>query len=57
MWYARSAEFLQTPALDKLRWMRLLGDVVFAAGLLGVGYFVIGLSGGWSLGERVGSEE
>ncbi|MBZ0253300.1 MAG: cbb3-type cytochrome c oxidase subunit I, partial [Candidatus Methylomirabilis sp.] len=26
MWYARSAEFLQTPVLEKLRWMRAVGD-------------------------------
>ena len=25
MWYARSAEFLQTPLMDKLRWLRVAG--------------------------------
>ncbi|MCA9691821.1 MAG: cbb3-type cytochrome c oxidase subunit I, partial [Myxococcales bacterium] len=48
MWYARSAEFMQTPLLDALRWLRVIGDGLFAAGLLGVGWFVVGLSLGWS---------
>jgi nitric oxide reductase subunit B len=33
-WYARSAEFLHTPVMDVLRWMRVLGDTVFAAGAI-----------------------
>ena len=33
MWYARSAEFLQTPLMDTLRWMRVIGDTIFAAGV------------------------
>lgn len=31
-WYARSAEFLQTPLMDALRWMRAPGDIIFAMG-------------------------
>ncbi len=31
-WYARSAEFLHTPLMDTLRWLRVIGDTVFAAG-------------------------
>jgi nitric oxide reductase subunit B len=31
-WYARSAEFLQSPLMDKLRWLRVIGDTVFALG-------------------------
>jgi len=31
-WYARSAEFLHTPVMDTLRWLRVIGDTVFAAG-------------------------
>jgi nitric oxide reductase subunit B len=49
MWYARSAEFLQHPTLETLRWMRALGDTVFAIGILGVGWFVVGLTTGWSI--------
>ncbi len=40
LWYARSAEFLQQPWVQTLRWMRMIGDVVFLAGvgcLLGFG--------------------
>jgi nitric oxide reductase subunit B len=31
-WYARSAEFLQQPLMQTLVWLRMPGDVVFAAG-------------------------
>jgi nitric oxide reductase subunit B len=48
MWYARSAEFMQTPLLDKLRWMRVIGDTIFALGAVGLGWFVLGLKTGWS---------
>ena len=49
MWYARSAEFMQTPIMDKLRWLRVIGDTIFAAGIVTLGYFVLGLKTGWSL--------
>ena len=50
MWYARSAEFLQTPVLEVFRWLRSIGDTIFAVGILAFGWFVIGLSTGWSSG-------
>jgi nitric oxide reductase subunit B len=31
-WYARSAEFLNTPIMNALRWLRVIGDTVFAIG-------------------------
>ncbi|SHM84647.1 nitric oxide reductase subunit B [Cyclobacterium lianum] len=43
MWYARSAEFLQQPIMDTLRWLRVIGDTVFAIGILALFAFVIGL--------------
>ena len=49
MWYARSAEFMQTPLMDKLRWMRVVGDTIFALGIMSLGWFVLGLKTGWSL--------
>ena len=49
MWYARSAEFLQTPVLEVFRWLRSVGDTIFAVGILAIGWFVIGLSAGWSV--------
>jgi nitric oxide reductase subunit B len=48
-WYARSAEFLQSPLLDHLRWMRVVGDTLFAAGVLALAWFLGGIVGGWSL--------
>jgi nitric oxide reductase subunit B len=33
-WFARSSEFLQSPLMQKLRWMRVPGDTVFAVGAL-----------------------
>ncbi len=52
-WYARSAEFMQTPIMHALRWMRVVGDTIFAAGMVALGWFVVGLKAGWSItGER-----
>ncbi|HAO27435.1 MAG TPA: nitric oxide reductase large subunit, partial [Chryseobacterium indologenes] len=33
-WYARSAEFMQTDIMHFLRWMRVPGDILLAAGEL-----------------------
>lgn len=49
MWYARSAEFLQDPFLNELRWLRVIGDTIFAAGTIALAWFVIGLKTGWSV--------
>jgi nitric oxide reductase subunit B len=49
LWYARSATFLQTGVMDKLRWLRVIGDTIFALGVLALGWFVLGLWAGWSL--------
>ncbi|BDG02634.1 nitric-oxide reductase large subunit [Anaeromyxobacter oryzae] len=51
-WWARSAEFLKTPLMDTLRWLRVPGDTLFAAGALVLGWFVLGLATGWSLERR-----
>jgi nitric oxide reductase subunit B len=47
-WYARSSEFMQTPLLNTLRWMRMFGDTLFAIGALVLGWFVLGLVTGHS---------
>ncbi len=52
MWYARSAEFLQTGLLDKLRWLRVIGDTIFALGAVGLGWFVFGLKTGRSVSRE-----
>ena len=51
-WYARSAEFLQTGLMDKLRWMRVFGDSLFAIGIIVLGWFVLGLITGHSHDKR-----
>jgi nitric oxide reductase subunit B len=48
LWYARSADFLQLPALEWLRWLRIVGDTVFIAGVAALAWFVVGLKTGWS---------
>lgn len=57
MWYARSAEFMQTPTMNTLRWLRVVGDSIFALGVLGLGWFVLGLKTGWSLANTSASTE
>jgi nitric oxide reductase subunit B len=47
-WYARSAEFMQTPTMNTLRWLRMFGDTIFAVGALVLGWFVLGLVTGSS---------
>ncbi|GAA4463108.1 nitric-oxide reductase large subunit [Nibrella saemangeumensis] len=49
LWYARSMEFMQTDTMEILRWLRVIGDTVFAAGTLALGWFVLGLHTGWSV--------
>ncbi|HLP75596.1 MAG TPA: nitric-oxide reductase large subunit [Candidatus Paceibacterota bacterium] len=48
-WYARSAEFTQTGIMNNLRWLRVIGDSIFALGAVALGWFVLGLKTGWSL--------
>lgn len=49
MWYARSAEFMQDPLLQSLRWSRIIGDSVFSLGAVALALFVVGLKTGWSI--------
>jgi len=53
LWYARSAEFMQTPALDVIRWLRVIGDTIFALGAVALGWFVLGLKTGHSVKKNV----
>jgi nitric oxide reductase subunit B len=48
LWYARSADFLQLPILEKLRWARIIGDSVFLTGVAAFVKFMLGLWTGWS---------
>ncbi len=49
LWYARSAEFMQQELLQNLRWLRVIGDVIFSLGMVGIGVFIVGLKTGWSV--------
>ncbi len=55
LWYARSAEFMQQPFIATLKWMRVFGDTIFAAGMFVLVYHVFGLAFGWSF-EKDSSE-
>ena len=39
-WYARSSEFLGTPLMQNLRWLRVPGDTLFAVGAAALVVFV-----------------
>lgn len=47
-WYARSGEFLQSPLMQNLRWMRVPGDTIFFLGAVALTLFVAGLKTGHS---------
>lgn len=53
VWSARSPEFLHRSPMGTLRWLRVIGDTVFAIGTLALGWFVAGLSTGWSFKQSV----
>ncbi|OFY59462.1 MAG: nitric oxide reductase large subunit, partial [Bacteroidetes bacterium GWF2_41_9] len=52
LWYARSAEFMQQPAMMTLKWLRVIGDTIFALGTVALGWFIFGLKVGWSVEKR-----
>jgi nitric oxide reductase subunit B len=39
--------------MNTLRWMRVLGDTIFAVGVLALGWFVLGLKTGWSVSTQI----
>jgi nitric oxide reductase subunit B len=51
LWYARSADFLQQPWLETLRWARIVGDTVFLFGVGALVWFLLGLVRGHSYAE------
>jgi len=53
LWYARSAEFMQTGTMNVLRWLRVVGDTIFAIGVIALGWFVLGLKTGWSVASHI----
>jgi nitric oxide reductase subunit B len=52
-WYARSAEFLHSPGMNQLRWLRMIGDSIFALGAVILGWFILGLVTGPSYDKRL----
>ncbi|KPV57645.1 hypothetical protein QJ48_20895 [Paenibacillus sp. A3] len=48
-WYARSTEFLQQRPIQTFHWLRIVGDTIFAVGIVALGWFILGLKTGWSL--------
>jgi len=52
LWYARSAEFLESPGMETIRWLRVIGDTIFAVGAVILAWFVFGLKGGWSIEKK-----
>jgi len=42
-WYARSAEFVHSPIVETLVWLRVPGDVIFSVGALCIAWFVASL--------------
>lgn len=40
LWYARSAEFMQTDLMSTLRWLRVPGDTIFGIGACTLAYFI-----------------
>jgi nitric oxide reductase subunit B len=42
-WSARSSEFMQTDLMQTLRWMRMIGDSIFALGAISFVYFALNL--------------
>jgi len=52
LWYARSAEFMQQPLLENLRWLRIIGDTIFIGAVVFLVKFFVGLVTGSSF-EKV----
>lgn len=44
MWFARSAEFMQQPLVAVFKWLRIVGDTIFAIGTLALFWFVYTLT-------------
>jgi nitric oxide reductase subunit B len=49
-WSARSSEFMQTELMQTLRWLRMIGDSIFALGAIAFVYFALNLM--WQRPEK-----
>lgn len=52
LWYARSAEFMQQPHILTFKWLRMIGDTLFALGTVALAWFIFGLASGWSYKKK-----
>ena len=52
LWYARSADFMQSEVLSTFRWLRVIGDTIFALGTVSLAWFIVGLKTGWSIEKK-----
>ena len=52
LWFARSADFMQGDTLSFFRWLRVIGDTIFALGTVSLAWFIVGLKTGWSLEKK-----
>ncbi len=52
LWYARSADFMQGDTLSTFRWLRVIGDTIFALGTVALAWFIVGLKTGWSIEKK-----
>ena len=52
LWYARSFEFMSQPVLGTIRWLWVIGDTLFALGVVALSIFVVGLKTGHSLRDE-----
>ena len=43
-WYARSPEFIHQPVIHTLVWLRMIGDIIFSAGVLALALFLVKLA-------------
>ncbi|WP_142846793.1 nitric-oxide reductase large subunit [Telmatospirillum sp. J64-1] len=51
LWYARSAEIIQSPVMRFLVWMRVPGDIVFSFGAFAIAFFAYRLVRGGRAGQ------
>lgn len=52
LWYARGLEVMQSPLIQNLRWLRSIGDVIFAIGAFAFAVAVINRTSFWTKNEK-----
>lgn len=52
LWYARGLEVMQSPLIQNLRWLRSIGDIIFAIGAFAFAIAVINRTSFWKKNEK-----